>query len=555
MADYTIDLVPLAVADAISDNFGSDHIWWLVSPVTPVVPAPYVAPNLKQAGEKYDDLTTSITKFIGYRPSDEELEEFPYEIYKFLIYSLRQRDQNKRVGGTALLKRFLMGPQEIWYELYRACSRLNTLVDPESIHASYLNSLMRLLGFGNDLSDVSAVSSEEEIRRIISGAPEFWRERWLDLGIDTAIRIVTGNRFKVRDYFDFRFIIGENLITEDMENEDPYSISVQTLELFKNGVAGETQYGSVATQFFQSGSVFTVDDIGSYVIVFDDGNVPSNNGFYEIIDVDSGIAIVDSAFPSAQTSITWFQGFKNDENLTEVRVVDELTGQGAVNRNLLEKLLELQRYLSERINIVYVDFMDLFDVKGDLGMWEEVNEAGPLTGLGFDTLAVDNRVLTMTANGLAGFIKTNRSTADTWQDYQWKVKAAILSDPCTFQMFFLVQPNFDAFYVGVSYDGFGSGVLSLHSYTSFTPSKIIDLPLPNLNPETFWTYTIEAFRTETGVSIRVYVDGNLKIKEDVVSSFYAGNVGYIVVSSSSVKIAETELWQYPLDIVRVGPNP
>lgn len=549
-----VDLIGIEVLDSSIVDVGMDLFWWIKSPSVPgpTPPPPWVAPNLKQPLEKYEDLTGTITKFLGYRPTGEELEEFPYDIYTFLIYSLRQRDQNQKLGGTALLKRFLMGPQEVWYDLHRACTRLNTLFDPEEIAAEYLHSLMRLVGFGNDLNDIYSVASEKEIRRIISGAIEFWRERWLDLGIDTAIRIVTGNRYKVRDYFDFRYIIGEQLITEDLENEDSNAISVQTLELFKQSEGGVCQYGASADWFLDTeNNLFYDKDIGSYIVIFNDTGSPSNNGIYEIVDVDpiAEIAIVDPPFPRYQVNAEWFQGFKNDEYLTEIRVVDEKTGQGEVNRELLEKMLGLQRYLSERFNVVYVDFLDLFEVKADLGQWDEIPGTGTI-------VSVDNGVMVLSDTGLYGGVLTNRSTSSGWENYQWKSKISFTTDPALYLLLFLYQDGDNSFHLSLSYDGFGSCEMQLFHNVGGVSTPISSvIPLPSLSPNTFWTYTIEAMKYESGVTVRVFVDGNEYIDVYRASAFTSGNVGYLCGLSTTIEIAETELWQYPLDIIRIGPNP
>ncbi|NIY18572.1 MAG: hypothetical protein GWM98_28815, partial [Nitrospinaceae bacterium] len=81
--------------------------------------------------------------------------------------------------------------------------------------------------------DIVGTATPEELRRIIAGAIVFWRQRWLDSGIVAAIRLVTGNRFKVRDYFDFRFLVAETSIEEDLQNTDPNMISVKTRNFFR----------------------------------------------------------------------------------------------------------------------------------------------------------------------------------------------------------------------------------------------------------------------------------------------------------------------------------
>jgi hypothetical protein len=199
--------------------------------------------------------------------------------------------------------------------------------------------------------------------------------------------------------------------------------------------------------------------------------------------------------------------------------------------------------------------MDLFEEPGDLGQWSNESSKGATSGLGFSTLAVSDRALEMTGNGLAGYLITNRSTAANWENIQWKIKTKILTDPTYLQFHFGITPTGDSFSVEIAYTGFGSGEIKLRSHIGGVQTTIKTVSFVPLSLNVDWTYTIEMYTTATGVDIRVYTDGNQVINENVVSSWNAGNVGFIVAGSASVEVAETELWQYPLDVVRVGPNP
>lgn len=773
-------------------------------------------PGIGDPAYQYGKLTPLVNAFLGYRPTSAELEEFPFDIYRFIIRSIRDRDQK----ATKLLERFLLGPEEVWFNLHKAGSKLNTLYDAEEIEEPYLRSLARLVGFGNDLIDIVGTATEEQLRRIIAGAIEFWRKRWLDSGIEAAIRMSTGNRFKVRDYFDFRFIVGENGIEEDLRNTDPNMISVKTRNFFRSGFDGESRYGADPYTFHSSSQAPKSDDIGGYIVIFDDTGSPTLNGFYEVVDVDisAGLWYVDVGdwFPRAETGLSWFIAFPYDEFLTEIRVVDEKTGQGEVDRTFLEKLLGQQRPNGERFNVVYVDFMDLFQTPNDLGQWEELQstdlplvtktvadgklvlqstggtpiladgfmEAGPgpenlidgdmeaagtaawtainnatltkdvtfpqdgiqclrvaYNGTGwpmasqyvktigrtyvvsgyargngavapvvrdgstviwtgtsstawqqfsvvhyatstqaqfgtlavsagyveFDNLsvretcpewiAVNNPLLTKEANQYEGqqcfrnayngtsfptarqqvltpletyrvwgvargdgtwlprvyigssggpdwsgtisgswqfldvtastpdanfqlsnnataagyaefdalFITTGggwiagvectRPTAD-WENFQWKVKAAIASTPGSLYCRFLNYDLDNSLQLSVDYYGFGHGRVSLQTIKSGVVTTVADWMHPSLSPETYWTYTIETYTLPSGdVNVRILVDGNVVIDETVTPNYTSGNIVLGCGYESTVWIEETELWVYPLDISRVGPNP
>jgi hypothetical protein len=517
---------------------------------------PGPTPGIGDPGYQYEQLTPIVNAFLGYRPTEEELEEFPFEIYRFIIKSLRDRDQDESIGGTKLLERFLKGPQEIWLNMFDAGTRLNTLFDPEEIDGEYLPSLARLVGFGNDLIDIIGTATEEELRKIVAGAIKFWRERWLDSGIETAIRMVTGNRFKVRDFFDFRFIVGETAIEEDLQNTDPNMLSVKTRNFFRQGTDGVSRFDATPYTFHSLGTLPKLDDVGGFIVVFDDVGTPSVNGFYKIVAVDINQEIwytdVSDWFPRADSGLSWFIAFNYDENITEIRLVDEETGQGEVNRGLLEKLLEWQRPSGERFNVVYVDFMDLFQTPNDLGQWEDA----PITSGALSGLVVLDGILVMRCEVPAGGgLVTNRPTAD-WSDIQWKTKAALGTSTGGITLACYWYDEADHIRVLIEYTGFGTGIVKLEEVVSGTPNLLGTWAHPSLNPETYWTYTIETYNLPAGtVSVRVFVDGNLAISATATPNYTSGNIALICPDGSEVRIAETELWQYPLDITRVGPNP
>ena len=69
----------------------------------------------------------------------------------------------------------------------------------------------------------------------------------------------------------------------------------------------------------------------------------------------------------------------------------------------------------------------------------------------------------------------------------------------------------------------------------------------------FWVYTVNVYR-DTDTSIRIRLDENLII--DVADPTYTnGKFGMSVGVGTTIDVTETELWQYPLTINRVGPLP
>lgn len=432
----------------------------------------------------YLELTERITALLGRRPTESELEAFPYSAYRFIFKSIRDADKDETIGGTRLLERWFQGIQEIWVRINQRIDDLeDTLFDPNLIEIEYLRGLSKLLGWGDDLIDVWTVASDDEKRKLVIGAIAFWQLRWLESGIELAIRLTTGNRFKARNYFDFRWVLGENIIMEEMQNSDCHLLSLDTIQQFQQGVDGETQKGANPRAFSAASGDFSVEDEDGYIVI---QHLDSdNNGIYPIDAViDTGSLLVTKDFPSADTGLTWFLAFKYDEYITEIRLVDDLEGQGAVNRDLLEKLLELQRPSSERFNVLYMTFMDLFTTDYDLGQWD-ISDADIL---GMLVPTVHDGVLDLT--GHTGHLPVDYYNDENWQDFTFTTSASLETDGAL-DIMFCYQDEDNHYKLHVEREGFGTGVAQLWKNIDGVQSQIgSDYAFPELALNTYWNYRI-----------------------------------------------------------------
>lgn len=504
--------------------------------------------------DDFEQLTGTITTFLGFRPSASDLATFPYDLYSFLIQRIRFLDEKL---GTSLFQRFLDGPQEVWATMENRADALNTLFDPAVVEARFLPSLRKLVAFGDDLLGLVNAASEDELRIIIEGAIEFWQKRGTrEAGYKTAINLVTGNRFKIRGYHDFKFILDETFIMEELQNLDPFMIDVETVNRFRTGDDGETRASGNNRRFSAASGAFEdPEDVGAFIVI-QDNDTPANNGFFEIVEVLSSTdVVVDQDFPTAETGLTWFAAFQYDEYLTEIRIVDDLTGDGALNRDLLRRLLEQTRPNSERVNVVYVSFMDLFTTANDLGQWEFTiaNTYEPVVADGFLSLANPGSLT-------PGFMVTDYFSDDTWKNYTLKSKIA-QKEPvgiaASFSIIFLRTDDLNYYTLDVIPSTPTDATVELWRVVagSFTQlGSTVDFP--DLTPDIFFTYTVDVFRNEdTGqTQIEIRIEGDTFFSETD-PNFDAGNFGYRVSRFGAIEVEEVELWQYPLTIDRVGLNP
>lgn len=498
--------------------------------------------------DDFENLTDTIGVFLGFRPTAADLAAFPFDIYSFIIRRVREIDEK---FGNSLIKRFLEGPQEVWVRMGKRAEDLLTLFDPEVVEARFLPSLLKLVGFGGDAFDIIRISSEDEIRTIIAGAIPFWRARATrEAGPKTAVNLVTGNRFKVRSYFDFRFIVGETEIIESLTNLEPNMLDIETINRFRRGDDGVSQFGANTKRFSAASGAFVDSDVEAFIVI-QDIDAPGSNGSFEIVSVISATEVeVSEDFPSALTGLTWFTGFIHDEFITEIRLVDDITGDGAINRPLLRFLVELQRATSERFNIVYVTFMDLFTTLGDQGQFK-------VSGTDDFTHEVEEGVLNLFGDvGASGSLVTDYFNDDTWKNYSLKAKVS-QTLAGVWQIIFLRTDEDDNYYLEVEFTTPTNGTVKLFKTVSGTPTQLsATFAFTDLSLDVFWVYTIDVFRNEISglTNIEVRLDNNTIITESD-ADFEIGNIGFRVAPSCQIKVAEVELWEYPLAIDRVGPNP
>lgn len=137
-----------------------------------------------------------------------------------MIYAGLRRQDGQEMG---LLKKLCDMFDEAWEDfVYDPATQLPTLLDPSAVDVRWLPMLKPLLGFTRDMP---FEATEEELRRILSRAAQFWSDKPSELGcVDHAVRMVTGGRFRIRNYFDHRIECDKTCVTEELEDFDPSCI-------------------------------------------------------------------------------------------------------------------------------------------------------------------------------------------------------------------------------------------------------------------------------------------------------------------------------------------
>lgn len=145
--------------------------------------------------------------FLGYR---EDLEEFPHDLYSYFLSSIRELD----IANTRLLWRWLQGAQQEFESLYGKILSLPLLLSPDYCPESYLDYLKDNIGITDDMNYLWGVLSINEKRKLIKYFVRFLLYRSTPIGITEMIESMTGKNVEIRDFFDMRWIISNEVDDE-----------------------------------------------------------------------------------------------------------------------------------------------------------------------------------------------------------------------------------------------------------------------------------------------------------------------------------------------------
>lgn len=179
-------------------------------------------------------------------------EPSKFSLYRALIKPLRDND------GTELLKRFLLGPQAQFERVESEVLGLLDQISPDAARSDVLKYLKDIVGFTNDLRSITDRLDERQLRRLIQLAVPMWKERHTPKGIINAIRLLTGRNAYLIDWFRYRMLLGEVMLTEDVYGDSIWVGQQHPLD-------GEP--------WIIGGTGGTFDEYSSSIRVMDDGTL------------------------------------------------------------------------------------------------------------------------------------------------------------------------------------------------------------------------------------------------------------------------------------------
>ena len=431
-----------------------------------------------------------------------------------------------------LLRRYLIGPQYHYDQTLARIDDLYTMVDPTTIDNDLLKYLKDIVGFTSELNFVTKNLTEAQLRRLISGAVALWKTKGVTY--NTAVRLVTGNRFYILNYFDYRFILDEVSLGEELGAGDPVMISEHGT-FFALRTDGQTTAGAGEFSTPVAGT-FAPTNVGDKLEIREGPDV----GVYEIIGIDpSGTtAQLNQAMTSSSVGfdLDWIMMRPMDEFLTELRIMDT----GDIDRAYLESVLELVRPMSERINVVYVDFLDAFDVDNETSLWTT----------GQSLVVVDNEMTIPTTKRATPITSTLSSIYDYLLTVRAKMTSNVAGDECRIQ--FHYQNSSNCYEITWKPQ---SDSIVLKKRVAGTPTTLATGSAFDFSEGVYYTFRINVNKGASTTSITVDVDGNRLIEFSGANLSFTSGSFSILANGADVVTDYVELVELPGTVVRVGPNP
>lgn len=243
------------------------------------------------------------------------------------------------------------------------------------------------------------------------------------------------------------------------------------------------------------------------------------------------------------TNFIEYQAEELDEFQMDIRVVDD----GSLDRLLTQRLLNLMRPSSERLNIRYIDFYDDFEFG-----------KGQFTTLAGSSVIEDIDGLKVLKLGSGALEHVQIGGSDDWDEYITQFRCSVKSGT-QMELRLLVQDE-DNYYAYLLDTDTKMAYLQKSVAgvrTNLAPPVEVDIEPANLPLyQSFYMLMVSSMVNETTgtVTIRAFLDSNpLFIVDD--TSFLKGTLALHAPAGSEMWCSETEMFQMPLESDRINPNP
>jgi len=168
--------------------------------------------------------TGAAGQMIGYIEPPAPEEVLPLDMYRFLLEPIRQEDAKRE--GAFFVKRYLQGPQAIWLQTQESIFNIKKLWSITECPDEFLKYLKNIVGWTNDLNYITEALSNDALRRLIAASIPLWKKRGREQALLDVLRLATGTRCRIWNWFDYRWVLDETNLGEQHEGRDPWIIEL-----------------------------------------------------------------------------------------------------------------------------------------------------------------------------------------------------------------------------------------------------------------------------------------------------------------------------------------
>jgi len=163
-------------------------------------------------------------QMLGYTEVSAE-EILTLDIYRFLIKPIRDQDL---LYGDLFVQRLLGGSQSVWETIQAKIFALKDLWSITKCPDAFLTYLKHIVGWTDEvaLKRITDALDSDALRRLIAASAPFWKTRGPEDTINDLLTLVTGERVRIWNWFDFRWVLDETELGEDHQGRDPWIIAL-----------------------------------------------------------------------------------------------------------------------------------------------------------------------------------------------------------------------------------------------------------------------------------------------------------------------------------------
>lgn len=152
-------------------------------------------------------------------------ETLTLDMYSFLHEQIRIADEK---DGDLFVRRLFDGPQDVWKITQGHIFDIKNLWSITEIPDEFLQFLKSIVGWTKEkvTKRVTDNLDNSTLRRLISLSIPLWKTRGPEDAITNILRALTGERLRIWNWHDLKWVLDETEMSEDHQGRDPFVVEL-----------------------------------------------------------------------------------------------------------------------------------------------------------------------------------------------------------------------------------------------------------------------------------------------------------------------------------------